>query len=60
MYIVFAIKRALKLNNSEASLIAKHAGFKRVVYNFGHGSNAGNTMRATFGEKATTSQGDLR
>ena len=25
-----------------------------------HGSNAGNTMRATFGEKATTSQGDLR
>ncbi len=25
-----------------------------------HGSNAGNTMRAIFGEKATTSQGDLR
>ena len=33
--MVFAIKRALKLNNSEATLMAKHAGFRRVVYNFG-------------------------
>lgn len=32
---MFAIKRALKLNNKEATLMAKHAGFKRVVYNFG-------------------------
>lgn len=31
--IMFAIKRALKLNNSEATLMAKHAGFRRVVYN---------------------------
>ena len=34
-YIVFAITRALKLNNSEATLMAKHAGFRRVVYNMG-------------------------
>ena len=33
--MVFAIKRALKLNNSEATLMAKHAGFRRVVYNMG-------------------------
>jgi len=32
---VFAIKRALKLNNNEATLMAKHAGFRRVVFNFG-------------------------
>ena len=30
-----AIKRALKLNNNEATLMAKHAGFRRVVFNFG-------------------------
>jgi len=30
---MFAIKRALKLNKSEATLMAKHAGFRRVVYN---------------------------
>jgi putative transposase len=29
---MFAIKRALKLNNREASLMAKHAGFRRVVF----------------------------
>ena len=33
--IMFAVKRALKLNNREATLMAKHAGFRRVVYNFG-------------------------
>ena len=33
--LMFAIKRALKLNNSEATLMSKHAGFRRVVFNFG-------------------------
>jgi len=32
---MFALKRALKLNNIEATLMAKHAGFRRVVFNFG-------------------------
>jgi len=32
---VFAVKRALKLNNNEATLMARHAGFRRVVFNFG-------------------------
>jgi putative transposase len=32
---MFAVKRALKLNNSEATLMAKHAGFRRVVFNLG-------------------------
>ncbi|NJK74667.1 MAG: IS200/IS605 family element transposase accessory protein TnpB [Richelia sp. CSU_2_1] len=32
---MFAIKRALKLNNREATLMAKHAGFRRVVFNLG-------------------------
>jgi putative transposase len=32
---MFAIKRALKLNNQEATLLAKHAGFRRVVFNMG-------------------------
>lgn len=32
---MFAIKRALKLNNKEATLMAKHAGFRRFVYNMG-------------------------
>jgi putative transposase len=32
---LFAIKRALKLNGPEATLMAKHAGFRRVVFNFG-------------------------
>jgi putative transposase len=32
---MFAIKRALKLNNVEATLMAKHAGFRRVVFNYG-------------------------
>jgi putative transposase len=32
---MFALKRALKLNNNEATLMAKHAGFRRVVFNFG-------------------------
>ena len=29
---MFAIKRALKLNHREATLMAKHAGFRRVVF----------------------------
>ena len=33
--VMFAIKKALKLNNSEATLMSKHAGFRRVVYNMG-------------------------
>ncbi len=33
--VMFAVKRALKLNNSEATLMSKHAGFRRVVYNMG-------------------------
>ncbi|MEG4503593.1 RNA-guided endonuclease TnpB family protein [Microcoleus sp. F6_B4] len=32
---MFAVKRALKLNNKEATMMAKHAGFRRVVFNFG-------------------------
>jgi putative transposase len=32
---MFAIKRALKLNNREATLRAKHAGLRRVVFNRG-------------------------
>jgi putative transposase len=32
---MFAIKRALKLNNREATLRAKHAGLRRVVFNMG-------------------------
>ncbi len=32
---MFAIRRALKLNDKEVTLMAKHAGFRRVVYNFG-------------------------
>ncbi|MCC3412173.1 MAG: helix-turn-helix domain-containing protein, partial [Microcoleus sp. PH2017_29_MFU_D_A] len=32
---MFAVKRALKLNNTEATLMAKHAGFRRVVFNMG-------------------------
>ena len=32
---MFAIKLALKLNNREATLMAKHAGFRRVVFNMG-------------------------
>ncbi|MCC3432873.1 MAG: transposase, partial [Microcoleus sp. PH2017_04_SCI_O_A] len=32
---MFAVKRALKLNNQEATLMAKHAGFRRVVFNMG-------------------------
>ncbi|NJM64044.1 MAG: IS200/IS605 family element transposase accessory protein TnpB [Oscillatoriales cyanobacterium RU_3_3] len=32
---MFAVKRALKLNNKEATLMAKHAGFRRVVFNMG-------------------------
>ena len=31
---MFAVKRALKLNNNEATFMAKHAGFRRVVFNF--------------------------
>jgi putative transposase len=30
---MFAVKRALKLNKREATLMAQHAGFRRVVYN---------------------------
>lgn len=32
---MFAVKRALKLNDKEATLMAKHAGFRRVVFNMG-------------------------
>jgi len=32
---MFAIKRALKLNNQACTLLAKHAGFRRVVFNMG-------------------------
>jgi putative transposase len=32
---MFAIKRELKLNNVETSLMRGNAGFKRFVYNFG-------------------------
>ena len=32
---MFAVKRALKLNKNEATLMAKHAGFRRAVFNFG-------------------------
>lgn len=32
---MYAIKRRLKLNNKEKTLMAKHAGFSRVVYNYG-------------------------
>ncbi|WP_293157204.1 MULTISPECIES: RNA-guided endonuclease TnpB family protein [unclassified Microcoleus] len=32
---MFAVKRALKLNNKEATWMSKHAGFRRVVFNMG-------------------------
>ncbi|MGI2909717.1 helix-turn-helix domain-containing protein, partial [Tolypothrix sp. VBCCA 56010] len=32
---MFAIKRRLKLNKHEQSLMAQHAGFSRLVYNYG-------------------------
>ena len=32
---MFGVKRSLKLNNNEAALMAKHAEFRRVVFNFG-------------------------
>ncbi len=32
---MYAIKRELKLNNLERTLMAQHAGFARVVYNYG-------------------------
>ena len=32
---MFSVKLALKLNNREATLMAKHAGFRRVVFNMG-------------------------
>jgi len=32
---MFAIKRSLKLNNRDATLMAKHAGLRRVVFNMG-------------------------
>src|SRR4028119_207803 len=32
---MFALKRALKLNKNEATLMVKHAGFRRVVFNMG-------------------------
>ena len=31
---MFAVKRSLKLNNKEATLMAKHAGWRQVVFNF--------------------------
>jgi putative transposase len=32
---MYALKRELKLNNKEASLLRGNAGFKRFVYNYG-------------------------
>jgi putative transposase len=32
---MFAIKRSLKLNNRKATLMPKHAGLRRVVFNRG-------------------------
>jgi len=32
---MFAVKRELKLNKVETSLLRGNAGFKRFVYNFG-------------------------
>lgn len=32
---MFALKRALKLNKYEATLMVKHAGFRRVLFNMG-------------------------
>lgn len=32
---MFAIKRELKLNNKQRTLMAQHAGYSRVVYNYG-------------------------
>jgi len=32
---MFAIKRSVKLNNREATLMAKHAGLRLVVFNMG-------------------------
>ena len=32
---MFAVKRSLKLNNNEATLMAKHEGWRRVVFYFG-------------------------
>ncbi len=32
---MFAIKRELKLNNKQQTLMAKHSGFSRLVYNYG-------------------------
>jgi putative transposase len=32
---MFVVKRSLKLNNKEATLMAKHAKWRRVVFNFG-------------------------
>ena len=32
---MFGVKRSLKLNTNEATLMAKHAGFRRVVFNLG-------------------------
>ncbi|MGL5807405.1 MAG: helix-turn-helix domain-containing protein [Xenococcaceae cyanobacterium] len=29
---MFAVKRRLKLNNKQKTLMAQHAGFSRVVY----------------------------
>ncbi|MEH2057626.1 MAG: hypothetical protein V7K97_15975 [Nostoc sp.] len=33
--VMFAIKRELKLNNVDTSLMRGNAGFKRFVYNYG-------------------------
>ncbi|WP_333067868.1 MULTISPECIES: helix-turn-helix domain-containing protein [unclassified Microcoleus] len=32
---MFGVKRSLKFNNNEATLMAKHVGFRRIVFNFG-------------------------
>jgi putative transposase len=35
VWLMFAVKRRLKLNNKEKTIMAQHAGFSRVVYNYG-------------------------
>ena len=32
---MYAIKRELKLNNKQQTLMAQHAGFSLLVYNYG-------------------------
>jgi len=49
-----------KINNRHISKVIDLFRSLGYSYAFGHGSKAGNTLRTAAGEKATTSQGDLR